>query len=613
MEVYFRHGRMRKYQDEMVNDILRALEERKHILCHAPLGCGKTDAALSAALTHALNNDLSVIFLTPKISQHKIALEVLRGIRAKFNLDFVAVDVVGRRHTCPEISLDELDYDDFYRMCERKRKGENCIYYANARGFSRQQERKAGANFEKIKGRCGPIFDSSEVCRACRETEACPYEMSMRAAPGARVLIADYFQLLAPRVRKVFLARTRKELGECVVIVDEAHNAAGRLREQLSSSINSFILRKAAHEARMLGSEFDVGECARNFEKWCKGELKNENEILVGKDDIKNIFENMESAYISLEDLGTEYIEKTNKRSACLRISRFLEKWDEEEGFVRILRKRGKWFTLKHKCLDPARATALNEASSAILMSGTLVPLEMHRDLLGLEPGRTIMKEYPSPFPRENRLNLVVPGVTTRYSKRTREEFERIAHVIEKVISATPGNVGVFFPAYNVLQSILPLMNLGERVFVQKERMKAREVGELLENFKRAKEKGGVLVGVQGGSVAEGIDLPNREMLCAVIVGVALEEMSIEVEALIDYYDEKFGKGWEYGYMYPAVSKALQAAGRCVRSESDRAVVVFVDDRFKWKNYACCFPKDFERIVTAEPEEYARSFWRSRE
>jgi DNA excision repair protein ERCC-2 len=99
-------------------------------------------------------------------------------------------------------------------------------------------------------------------------------------------------------------------------------------------------------------------------------------------------------------------------------------------------------------------------------------------------------------------------------------------------------------------------------------------------------------------------------MKSIVVVGIALEEKSVEVDALIDYYEEKFGKGWEYGYLFPAVIKGVQAAGRGIRKESDRCAVVLMDERFKWKKYRGILNSEERYAVTTEPEKCVREFWR---
>jgi DNA excision repair protein ERCC-2 len=117
-------------------------------------------------------------------------------------------------------------------------------------------------------------------------------------------------------------------------------------------------------------------------------------------------------------------------------------------------------------------------------------------------------------------------------------------------------------------------------------------------------EDGYILVGVQGGSLSEGVDYENNALKCVIIVGIPLEEMNMEVKARIEYYDKVFGKGWEYGYVGPAITKSLQAAGRAIRNADDRAVIVFLDERFGWKGYK-------EYLGNVEKMDYRKisKFW----
>ncbi|MEM5814740.1 MAG: DEAD/DEAH box helicase, partial [Candidatus Aenigmatarchaeota archaeon] len=137
MPVYFRHENPRPFQKELMEDLYAAMSGRRILMAQAPTGSGKTDAALSAAITCAMENDLEVFFLTPKISQHRIAVEVVKGIAEKYSLGLRAVDMIGRAHCCIDQSLTGLDNDSFQNICARKRKKQECFFYANARGHGR--------------------------------------------------------------------------------------------------------------------------------------------------------------------------------------------------------------------------------------------------------------------------------------------------------------------------------------------------------------------------------------------------------------------------------------------------------------------------------------------
>ena len=302
------------------------------------------------------------------------------------------------------------------------------------------------------------------------------------------------------------------------------------------------------------------------------------------------------------------FIDKTNRRSACLHLSSFLSDWeDSSQGCVRILKSRNGMFYLSKRMLDPSQATSiLNSCAGAVLMSGSLLPMEMHRDVLGLDPARTVMKAYPSPFDSGNVVNIITEGITTRYSKRDLEGYTAIAGKLDAIISHTPGGTAVFFPSYGVMGKVLPLMS-SRGLHVQKPGMKPQDVRKLIRDFKT----GGVLCGVQGGSLSEGVDYADGEIKTVVIVGVALEEIGLETKALIQHYDSKFGRGWDYGYLYPGTIKALQAAGRARRKESDRAAIVYMDERFRWGKYNWILNKNERIIVTANPEDEVKEFWES--
>jgi DNA excision repair protein ERCC-2 len=608
--IYFRHDGLRTQQKELIADAYSAIGQKGHLLAHAPVGMGKTDSLLSPAISYALEHNKTVFFLTPKISQHRIAMEVVQGLAKKYNLENLrAVDLIGRKYACIDPLLSDMDAEGFYQSCERRRKKEECAFFRNAKGFTRLDEARAERTFKKVERAYGCGMHHGQLVEMGREMEACPYEWLTKLASTSNVVVADYFHMMLPYIRDILLAKIKKKPSNSIIIVDEAHNLAKRVRDQLSFSTNSFLLSKMDKELKALGLKSNI---ASKFNRWAKYNLGEAREKLVMRE---MFFEAISNEQFTpgeladyLESCGEAFIEATNRKSFALRFSRFLREWiDSSDSFpsVRILRRRGGNFYLSKKALDPSSATSrMNDAHSAILTSGTLLPLEMHRDVLGLDPSRTKMRQYPSPFAKSNKLNIILEGFTTRYSRREPAEYKRMAQMLDSLVAQSPGGTALFFPSYKVMGAVLPFMESGS-LHVQRERMPPSEVGSLLSDFRR----GGTLCCVQGGSLSEGIDLCRGEIKTAVIVGIALEEMSLEVEALIDHYDGKFGRGWDYGYLYPGVIKAVQSGGRALRKESDRAVIIYMDERFKWKNYRGLLPKEETFTVTGEPSQYVDAFW----
>jgi len=609
MAIYFRHESPRPFQKDLMDDLYNSMTQRRLLLAHAPTGSGKTDAALSAAITCAIENELDVFFLTPKISQHRIAVDVVKGIAGKYSLDLRAVDMIGRSHCCIDKSLLGLDNDSFQNACARKRKKQECFFYANARGYGRVGEAKADMKFKALLGKYGTAKSHHEVVQEGIAEGACPYEWLIKLAGASDVVIADYYHIMIPQIRDMFLTKIKKRVEDSIIIIDEAHNLAARVRDSMSNSVNTFTFKRMMNETRSLG--LDSGPMEEEFSKWAGKMLGKEKERIIApysfEEFISSFGITMDEAAVRLEEAGLQFVEKNSRKSACLRLSRFIREWrGTEHECVRVLRRKGEFFFLSRRLLDPSPATkVLNQCASAVLMSGTLLPLEMHRDVLGLDKERTSLRIYPSPFDKRKVVNVITENLTTRYARRDVDEYTAIAKKLDSIISSTPGGSAVFFPSYNVLESVLPLMR-SNGLLVQKSSMRPYEIRQLLKDFK----DGGVLCGVQGGSLAEGVDYCDGEIKTVVIVGVALEEMDVEIRALIDYYDEKFGRGWDYGYLYPGTIKALQAAGRARRKESDRVAVVYMDERFQWKKYSWILNKDERIIVTENPEREVERFWK---
>ncbi|MBS3062896.1 MAG: ATP-dependent DNA helicase [Candidatus Diapherotrites archaeon] len=632
-DIYFRFDQPRPHQDALMLDIGNAIEQGKHILCHAPLGMGKTDAALGPALSYALKHHKTVFFLTPKISQHDIAVQVVNGLAKKFKLNVRAVDLVGKKYMCSDPVLSQAEFDGFYEVCSKRVRREQCAFYANFPGFDKKARDSAKAYLDATLSKYGVVWSHHQLRDYAvnfrlgkDELPLCAYELSVQVARECNVVIADYYHLLAPSIGEVMLKKLAKKLEDAIVIVDEAHNLPERVRKLMSCSLTTFALRKAEEELFKLNQE-GLREKLKALEKAVKAIARaslslERHEALVSKDKLldplKGEIDDFEALATELREQGVEYMEATNKSSSYLvQLANFVERWPGNlEGHVRIVKRmnNGEDYSLSMKALDPALVSRgiFDQVHSAVLMSGTLLPLEMYADTLGLPRERTVMKEYKSPFPLENRLHLVVPTVSTKYTSRNFEEYQKIAKEIAKVVNVVPGNSVAFFPSYQVLDSVYPFLAplVSREIIRQNGRMTSSELSNLLTRFRNAGSAfGAVLLAVAGGSVAEGLDFPGNQLLGAVIVGIPLAEMSLEVQCLIDYFDEKFARGWHYGYLYPAITKAIQASGRVIRSPTDEGIVVFLDKRYTWDNYRNCFPKGFAPIVTEEPEKYIKTFW----
>ncbi len=577
MEVFFRHEQIRNAQKMLIRDALNAMHKNMHLLAHAPTGLGKTDAVLGSAITAAKELGYDVFFITPKNSQHYMAHQTVQGIAQKYGLKINSADIVGKKHLCNARHLKRLPHEDFYQACKNRVRNGMCMHYINA--LKRKFKLPKTFNYSHL-----------ELMEIGLMQNACSYELALGAMAKSKIVICDYAHALIPSISIPLLKKSNKSLENSILIIDEAHNLSLRLRDQLSASLSGWLIRRARKECKSFAAD-DLQFINEEFEDWVKSLLEGSNEAEIDKDTLKIIIEReceINELINKLREIGSEWIERTQKPSACIRIANFLEFWEsetEEEKFIRIAKKQKHGYCIQKRCLSPDIITKqINNAASAILMSGTMKPMKMHRDVLGLDINRTILKEYENPFPKQNRLVLVDRSVTTKYSKRCRKEYEKIAKRIEEYAHSTPGNIAAFFPSYEVMNNVAKYINIEERkIIVQKQEDGAEQVGSVKEQLSARGDC--ILFGVQGGSLSEGVDYEKNCIKCVLVIGVPLEELTLEVKARIEYYQKKFGRGWEYGYIGPALIRSVQAAGRAVRSENDVAVIAYLDERFGTRAY----------------------------
>ncbi len=616
----FPFPKIRDGQKEFLEDARRVINEGKHIIAHAPTGIGKTAVALSAALECAVKNNKIVFFLTSKQSQHYIAIETLKLMNEKLikeeAVDIVAVDVISKQVMCP-LSEARRVYRAFNEFCRLKVKTRSCEYFKNYNE----------AVVNKIKGK---IMHVQQLVKLCKVFGTCPHKTALDAGRDANIIVCDYSYIFSD-IREVILPKIGKELSDIVLVVDEAHNLPDRIRSYLSSNLTSLELKKAEKEikkknaaiARHLSNLADVCESIFNEVEENQEKKMEKDEFIKRIDDmLKGSLEkwNYDFFIETLTKAGEEML-KEDEATSLLDIAAFLDGWRKyETGVVRTVSKKDV-AKISYTLLDPSILSeeVFSQVHSSILMSGTLYPGEMYADLLAIEEDRRVIRNYRSPFPRENRIVLATENLTTLYKERGSRMFQAYANRIAEAAKQVKGNIAIFFPSYDLLHKILEKLKnvyLTKRLLIEQQGLRKEEKERLIEELRSLKKgAGGMLIGVQGGSLSEGIDYEDNLLSAVFVIGLPLSPPSIETEALKEYYMQKFGaeKGYYYSYIYPAINKVLQAAGRCIRSEEDRGAIILMDERFKQSRYAKCFPKDFEFNTSDNINAQLKQFFRSKE
>ena len=613
--IFFPYKIIRPVQDELIISILDALKNHKNLIAHAPTGLGKTVSALGPCLKHAIGKDLKIFFLTSRHTQHALAMQTLSDIKKEFKLDFSFIDIIGRKWLCLQPNAEKFFASEFAEFCKSLKEDDVCDFYRNFK----KKEKLSKIATDLIKElKKEEMVNSELIIKRCEEKKICPYEVALQLAKDAKVIVTDYYYIFHDKIRETILARTNNELQNLIIVVDEAHNLPSRVKDLATARLSDYMIKNALKEAKKYGYQemiFVLKDLFDILKKYSE-KISGDGEAYIEKEDfvekVKKIMA-YEQLVLDLKAAG-EDVREEQRQSYLASLALFLEAWQGgDEGFTRILSiktgKKGTNIILSYRCLDPSLVTkpVMEQAYSTILMSGTLNPTSMYKELLGVP--EAVEKTFSNPFPKHNKLSIIIPKTSTKYTMRSEYQYNEIAKIVSELIDLIPGNSAVFFPSYRMKDDITQHIICKKTLFPEQPRMTKEQKLDFLERFKKYKDHGACLLGVITGSFGEGIDLPGDYLNSVIVVGLPLTKPDLETQALIKYYDKKFGKGWDYGYVFPAFIKTMQSAGRCIRSETDRGVIVFLDERYAWPTYKRCFPADADIVVGVDYKRMITEFF----
>ena len=345
-----------------------------------------------------------------------------------------------------------------------------------------------------------------------------------------------------------------------------------------------------------------------------------------------------------LEDLFSELKDEKLRKDLLdfyFRVSTFVNIYELLDDSYMIYRKPVEPDDLMFclYCVNPAAnlQKCLNRGRSAVFCSATLLPVGYYQSLLTTKEDNYAVY-IDSPFDPANRLITFGRDISSRYVRRTHEEYVRMASYIHLITEQRKGNYLVFFPSYRMLEDVMEIYlsafarddeisNADDEIsdiisvsrsacIAQTPSMTEREREEFLGHFRE--DHPGTLIGfcVMGGIFSEGIDLTGERLIGAIIIGTGLPQVGDERELLKQYYDRKGMNGFRYAYLYPGMNKVLQAAGRVIRTTGDKGVIALLDDRFGTADYRSLFPREWADVRSCTlrtVEGQVADFWKSRE
>ena len=448
------------------------------------------------------------------------------------------------------------------------------------------------------------------------------------------MLICDYNYVFDPMVylRRYFEKDARLS-GKFVFLIDEAHNLANR-----ASDMYSVLLSAAqAENLRLFLKETHPAEpekewqhlehyiaVLRKFKSLCRDTLcKNEAGEEQGYALYHGALPGLSEAVSACRNWADDWLRKHREDEAEAPMVHFLAPLRRmeaiqpffDERFLSYVTVTGGDVSARLICLDPSEILyqKLSLAHASVLFSATLTPLDYFADILG-GGKKAIRIALPSPYPTEHLCLAAVTGVSVRFEDREKS-IRKLVSVIAATASAKAGNYIVYFPSYDYMEKVYEafVKKYPQVTTVLQTRGMTAEAKEaFLNSFE---DDGNLRVGfcVLGGSFSEGVDLPGGRLIGAVVVGVGLPGLSDERNILRDYYETTRESGYDYAYTYPGMNRVLQAAGRVIRSENDRGIIVLADDRWAEPRYRQLMPEHWNGIVYAndahELADIALEFW----
>lgn len=562
----------REGQRKLAGAVYQTIAEEKNLFANAPTGIGKTISTTFPAVK-AMGEGLleRLFYLTAKTTTRETAEESF-SLMAEKGLHLNAVTVTAKDKICfKEETICQADYCEF------------------ANGY---YDRVNDATLDILSNET--LLNRAVIEEYARKHTVCPFEFSLDLAYAADAVICDYNYIFDPRVSLKRLFDEQKK--QTALLIDEAHNLVDRARDMFSAELmkSHFLQIKREFKGRN-AAVFETAKAINDHFLFLKKQCREQKHLVGDKPEEELI--TLLDAFISAAErelvventpllLDAYFAAQNFVRIAKLFDERYVTYVEVERNEVRV----------KMFCLDPSHLLQQigKRYRSKVYFSATLMPLGYYNDMLGRESEDYTVK-IASPFPAECS-EVIIQPLSTRYRDRERTQ-ESLVRMIDEVVRDHPGNYLVFFPSYQYMMAAYERFaaeNPSVRTIVQDRRMSEQDRGAFLASFQAENTETLVGFAVLGGIFSEGVDLKGDRLNGVVVVGVGLPQICLERNIIRDYFNGIGKNGYDYAYVFPGMTKVLQAGGRLIRSEDDHGVIALVDDRFLQRKYQGLLPEEWK-------------------
>jgi DNA excision repair protein ERCC-2 len=589
-KINFPFSSYRKGQRGMAVSVYNTIKEKKKIFINAPTGIGKTMSTLFPGIK-AIGEGLTdkIFYLTSKTTNRGLAEDSINNLRNK-GLKIKSVTLTSKEKICFAEDV----------QC----KPDICPY--------------AKGHFDRINEAILDILINEDdlnretIERYSKEHNVCPFEFSLDLSQYSDIIICDYNYVFDPRVYLRRFFGDGAEQINAVFLIDEAHNLVDRGRDMFSASLfkEDFLKgKKLTKNKKIINSLNSVNKVFLNIRK------EMTESFLVSREEKEEIYNPLNKLLLNLEEYFThneynkELLQIYFDALSFIRISEFYD-----ERYVTYIEQQDKNLSIKLFCIDPSYLLkeALKRGGSSVFFSATLSPLKYYKEILGGDEGDYNLS-LESPFSRKNRLLLIEDSTSTKYVNRD-NTYSDLSEYIYTLYNCRKGNYMVFFPSYLYMENVYKAFKEKYNVnaYCQVKGMLEEERSAFIDRFDN--EKDSINFCVLGGVFSEGIDLPGDKLIGVVIVSVGMSKICTENDIIKEYFQNKNNRGFQYAYVYPGMNKVMQAAGRLIRKEEDRGVILLIDSRYKTSEYINLFPREwFPNIQikgTSDIIQYVNEFYK---
>ncbi len=567
----FPYPAYRSGQRELARQVYTAIQRQKRLFASLPTGTGKSAAVLFPALKAMGEGKTGrLLYLTARNTARQSPLEALARMQAQGMQARVSV-LTAKEKMCPAPA--RCHPDD----CSR------------ARGHYLRERLAIDELLTQ-----GGIWSDEVIAAISEKHHLCPFELALSLTALADVILLDINYAFDPFAQLKRLFRERRDM---TLLIDEAHHTVDRVRDSLSGELDSHVFR--VHRTaigKALGRKHPYYKALSNLLHALQNETPPEgmeqwqaNELPDGLSALVEVVQEEVCALLG-GSTAVPLPELSQILRSCMGFLYAAQRLDGE-NYAILWSAAGKDRSLCLYCLSPAEEIARITAQQrgTVFFSATLSPLESMKQLLGGGEEDACFA-LPSPFPTEN-LRVYVRRPSTRYRHRA-DTAMAVARLITEMVNSKPGNYIVFFPSYAYLRMVhlqLSEDNLPP-LWVQTPQMDENDREAFFDAFS-SENSPHLGLCVLGGLFSEGIDLPGDRLIGAMVVSVGLPTPSQKQNAIQERYQTLFGDGFHYACRIPGMQKVLQAGGRVIRSESDKGVLVLVDDRYSEPVYRQLLPE----------------------